>query len=143
VTLVLDASLTLSWFFEDEQSEAGDDLLNMVAERGAFVPRWWRLEVANGLFVAMRRKRLDAAYRDKALAQLARLPITVDGETDAYAWSGTLHLSDRFQLTVYDAAYLELAHRRLVPLATLDRPLRAAAGELGVGVLGEDGDTSK
>ena len=80
MTLVLDASLTLSWFFEDAQSEAGDAVLNMVAERGAFVPGLWRLEVANGLFVAMRRKRLDAAYRDKALAQLARLPITVDGK---------------------------------------------------------------
>ena len=110
---------------------------------GAFVPWLWRLEVANGLFVAMRRKWLDAAYHDKALAQLARLPIAVDGETDAYTWSGALHLSDRFQLTVYDAAYLELAHRRRVPLGTLDRALRIAAGEVGVGVLRGVGATSE
>lgn len=100
------------------------------------MPALWRLEVANGLQVSMRRRRLMAAFRDDALDQLARMPITVDAETDTHAWTGTLHLADRFRLTLYDAAYLELASRRHVPLATLDQPLREAAVALGVDQLG-------
>ncbi len=96
------------------------------------MPSLWRLEVANAPQAAMRRGRLDAAFRDAALTRLARLPITVDEETDTYAWTTTLHLADRFQLTLYDAASLELAQRRHVALATLDRPLRAAARTLSV-----------
>ena len=84
----------------------------------------------------MRRGRLDAGFRDRALGHLARLPIVVDGETDLHAWTGTLRLADRFRLTPYDAAYLELAQRRQFPLATLDRALRAAAEALQVGLLG-------
>jgi predicted nucleic acid-binding protein len=136
MSLVLDASLTLSWYFEDERTSVADSLLNQVAEHGAFVPALWRLEVANGLQVSMRRRRLDAAFRDNALTQLARMPITVDSETDTYAWTTTLHLADRFQLSLYDAAYLELAQRRHFPLATLDQPLGAAAGALSVDLLG-------
>jgi len=136
VSLVLDASLTLSWYFEDERTPAADALLDQVAEQGAYVPTLWRLEVANGLQVSVRRKCFDASFRDNALKQLARMPITVDTDTDSYAWSTTLHLADRFQLTLYDAAYLELARRRLLPLATLDQPLRTAANALGVDLLG-------
>lgn len=136
MSLVLDASLTLSWYFEDERTAAVDGLLDRVVEHGAFVPALWRLEVANGLQVSVRRRRLDVAFRDNALAQLARMPITVDADTDTYAWGATLHLADRFQLTLYHAAYLELAQRRHLPLATLDQPLRAAAGALRVDLLG-------
>ena len=60
------------------------------------------------------------------------MAITIDPDTDSYAWTNTLQLADRFQLTVYDAAYLELAQRRSLPLATLDKPLRTAAGTLGI-----------
>ena len=81
-------------------------------------------------------KRIDSAFRDRAIAQLARLPITVDPDTDRYAWTNILHLADRFGLTPYDAAYLELAQRRTLPLATLDGRLRAAAPALGVALLG-------
>jgi predicted nucleic acid-binding protein len=124
VTLVIDASLTLSWDFEDERTSAADALLDQVTNTGAVVPSLWRLETANGLQVAIRRKRIDVAFRDRALTHLTRLPITVDAETDAYAWTTTLQLADRFQLTLYDAAYLELAQRRALPLATLDSALR-------------------
>jgi predicted nucleic acid-binding protein len=99
VTLVIDASLTLSWYFEDERTPAADALLDQVTNTGAVVPSLWRLETANGLQVAIRRKRIDAAFRDRALTHLTRLPITVDPETDAYAWTTTLQLADRFQLT--------------------------------------------
>ena len=121
MSLVLDPSLALSWYFEDERTPTGDALLDQVVEDGAVVPSLWRLEVANGFQMAIRRKRIDAAYRDNALAELATMPITVDAETDAHAWSSTLRLSDRFRLTPYDAVYLELAQRRELPLATLDR----------------------
>jgi predicted nucleic acid-binding protein len=100
------------------------------------VPSLWRLETANGLQVAIRRKRIDGAFRDHALIHLARLPITIDPETDVQAWTATLQLADRFQLTLYDAAYLELAQRRTLPLATLDSALRPAAEALGLPLLG-------
>jgi len=115
---VLDASLTLSWYFEDERTEAGDALMTQVAVGGAVVPILWRYEVANGLHMAVRRKRVDAAYRDASLADLRRFPITVDRGDDVSIWSATLSLADRFGLTIYDAAYLELADRRALPLAT-------------------------
>lgn len=136
MSLVLDASLTLSWYFESERTPVIDAVLDQVAENGAWVPSLWRLEVANGLQIALRRNRLDAAFRDKALAELSRMPITIDSNTDTFAWSSTLHLAEQFKLTLYDAAYLELAQRRHLPLATLDQPLRAAASALSLGLLG-------
>ncbi len=135
MSLVLDASLTLSWYFEDERSDAADSALSRVVEEGAVVPGLWRLEVANALQVSVRRRRLAAGFRDKALAALARLPITVDAETDRHAWSATLRMADRFGLTLYDAAYLELAHRRSLPLASLDRDLRKAATAMNIGLV--------
>jgi len=136
VTLVIDASLTLSWYFEDERTPAADAVLDQVTNTGAVVPSLWRLETANGLQVAIRRKRIDVAFRDRALTHLAHLPITIDPGTDAQAWTTTLQLADRFQLTLYDAAYLELAQRRALPLATLDSALRPAAAALGLTLLG-------
>jgi predicted nucleic acid-binding protein len=136
VSLVLDPSLALSWYFEDERTPAADALLDRVADQGATVPGLWRLEIVNGLRTAIRRKRIDMVFRDRAIAQLARLPITVDPDTDHYAWTTTLQLADRFGLTPYDAAYLELAQRRTLPLATLDESLRAAAPAVGVQLLG-------
>ncbi len=85
---------------------------------------------------AIRRKRIDPGFRDRAIAQFARLPVTVDPDTDRHAWTTTLQLADQFALTPYDAAYVELAQRLVLPLATRDDPLRAAATELGVALLG-------
>ncbi len=134
--LVIDASLTMTWYFEDEATPATEELLDTVARTGAVVPPLWRLEVANGLQSAIRRKRIDAAYRDASIADLGRLPIAVDPETDAHIWTTTLFLSDRHGLTIYDACYLELAQRRNLPLATLDHQLRAAGEALGLSLLG-------
>ena len=136
MSLVLDASLTLSWFFKDERTPGTDAVLTEVTENGAVVPGLWRLEVANALQMAVRRKRIDAAFRDSALAQLSQLFIPADPDTDAYAWTAILQLAGRFELTLYDAAYLELAQRRRLPLATLDRELRDAAAALGIALLG-------
>ena len=76
------------------------------------VPGLWRLEVANAFQTAIRRQRIDAIYRDASLAELGLMPITIDADTSTYAWSATLRLAERFSLTLYDAAYLELAQRR-------------------------------
>ncbi|MFO1155176.1 MAG: type II toxin-antitoxin system VapC family toxin [Rhodospirillales bacterium] len=134
MSVVLDASVTLAWYFEDEASPATDELLNRIAEAGAVVPPLWRFEVGNGLQMAIRRQRITAAYRNDALVELAAMPITIDADSDVQAWTSTLRLSERFSLTLYDATYLELAHRRALPLATLDRALQAAAQDLGLGV---------
>lgn len=136
MSLVLDASLTLSWYFEDERTPAADALLDRVTNTGAVVPTIWRVETANGFQMAIRRQRIDSGFRDRALFELARLPIAVDTETDAYAWTTTLQLADRYRLTVYDAVYLELAQRRALSLATLDGALRSAAASLGLTLLG-------
>ena len=132
---VIDASVALSWFLQDEQSSASDRLLSQVADEGAIVPSLWRLEVANALQMAVRRNRIDRAYRDATIQRAGRLPIEFDPETDTYAWTRTLHLSERHNVTVYAAAYLELALRRGVPLATRDQDLAKAAVESGVTVL--------
>ena len=136
MSLVLDPSLALSWYFEDERTAEADALLDQVVDRGAVVPALWRLEVANGFQTAIRWQRIDAAFRDAALAELATMEITVDTDTDANAWTTTVRLSDRFELTAYDAAYLEVAQRRRLPLASLDQRLCGAAVALGLTVLG-------
>ncbi len=136
MSVVIDSSITLSWCFEDERTDITTSLLYQVADTGATVPALWRLEVANGLQAAMRRGRIDAAYRDAAIADLRALAIVVGPETDNRAWSDTLRLATRFRLTLYDAAYLELAGRSGLPLASLDQDLRDAANELSVPLLG-------
>jgi predicted nucleic acid-binding protein len=130
--VVLDASSTLGWYFEDEVTPAGDALMERVAREGAVVPTIWRYEVANGLQTGVRRKRIEPAYRDASLADLRLMPIELDRAGDDEVWQATLTLSHRFGLTLYDAAYLEVAHRRGLPLATGDRALAAAARLLSV-----------
>jgi predicted nucleic acid-binding protein len=137
VSLVLDSSATLAWVYSEETTEASSEVLARLTERGAWVPALWRLEVANVLQMNVRRGRHDAAFRDAALTDLAMLPISIDPETDQQAWGATVRLAARHNLTVYDAAYLELAQRRGLPLATLDKELRNAATAEGVILLGK------
>jgi predicted nucleic acid-binding protein len=136
MSLVLDSSATLARLWEDETTEAVSRLFELIRDTGAWVPSLWRLEVANALEMDVRRGRHVAEFRDGALADLALLPIQIDPETDRHAWGATLRLAGRHRLTLYDAAYLELALRRQLPLATLDRQLRAAAENEGIGLLG-------
>jgi predicted nucleic acid-binding protein len=127
VSLVLDSSVTLAWIYSDETTEAVRQVFDQLSERGAWVPGLWRLEVGNILEMGVRRDRHDTGFRDSTLADLALLPIQTDSETDRQAWGATALLAARHRLTLYDAAYLELALRRELPLATLDRDLRTAA----------------
>ena len=134
MSLVIDSSITLTWFFEDERSPRADAILRAVASQGAVVPSLWRLEIANGLQSAVRRKRISAGFRDASLADLRSFPIVVDSETDRHAWDETMALAEGCGLTLYDAAYLELARRLRLPLASLDRDLRAACRSVRVSV---------
>ena len=136
MSCVIDASVALSWFLEDERSDERDALLDQVAISGATVPGLWRLEVANALLMAFRRKRVTAAFRDQAIQRLGRLPITIDADTNARAWTNTLPLAEQTGLSVYDASYLELAIRLGVALASADRKLCEAATLAGVALIG-------
>jgi predicted nucleic acid-binding protein len=98
------------------------------------VPALWPLEVANTLVVGERRKRSTPAQAATWLSLLEAFPITVDAETAAHAWVETLALARAQDLSAYDAAYLELAMRRGLPLATLDEKLKKAATAVGVGL---------
>ena len=133
--IVLDCSTALSWFIPDEDSTAARELRERVVREGAVVPSLWPIEVGNVLVFAMRRRRIVAALRLAALEAFGELPIEIDTETLTKVWRETLNLADEFRLTLYDACYLELAHRRELPLATHDQELRAAGKKLGIELL--------
>lgn len=136
MSLVLDCSIALAWVYSEETTDAVREVFDLLSRSGAWVPGLWRLEVANVLEMSARRKRHGADFRDATLADLLQLPIRVDTETDQHAWGATLELAARHHLTVYDAAYLELAVRRSLPLATLDEDLRRAANNERIQLLG-------
>lgn len=132
---VLDSSMAVAWSFEDETNDYADHVQGQLATKRAVVPLLWPLEVANALLVGERRKRSTEADTARWTAMLAGLQIRVDEQTNSSAWTTTLALARRHKLSAYDAAYLELAIRRGLPLATLDEQLKAAATVAGVALL--------
>jgi|SRR5579862_2930483 predicted nucleic acid-binding protein len=136
MSLVLDASITLAWTYAGENTDAVLRVFEIVKSEGASVPALWRWEIANALEMNAKRGRHGRDFSYEALAAFALFPILVDAECVENAWLDTLSLAERHGLTVYDAAYLELAIRRKIPLATLDRELRAAAESEGLQLLG-------
>jgi len=133
VTFVLDCSATLPWIFEDEATDATNRLrFDLRDGAEALVPSLWHLELANVLITAEKRKRIDRVRIEGFLETLQAYRIIVDDETTTRAWNATLDLAVRCKLSTYDAAYLELALRRRLPLATLDEALRKAAIAVGV-----------
>ena len=133
--LVLDASIALAWCFDDEASPATEALLDQVRTHGAVVPTLWHLELGNVLLAAERRGRTIEGGIVVRLSLFARLPIEIDVETSGRAWRETLVLARAERLTLYDSAYLELAVRRGLPLATRDQDLAAAAKRAAVTIL--------
>jgi len=134
--LVIDASITLSWLLPDEVNAASLAVRNDLAKaEGVWVAAHWRLEVCNSLWMAERRKRLDAAGVAQAVALFTQLPVIVDPETNNRAGAETLALARQHALSVYDAAYLELALRRGATLASVDEALQTVARRRGVEVL--------
>ena len=130
---IVDASVGFSWVYPSQASAETEELLVEV-EAGAVVvvPSLWFLEVANGLLAAQRRKLLTASERKGGLARLSNLNFTVDEETGQAAFRKTSELAEKYGISVYDAAYLEAAVRRKLPLASRDHPLRAAAKRCGI-----------
>jgi predicted nucleic acid-binding protein len=135
VTFVLDASVALAWCFEDERSPPLVALLGRATTEGAYAPQIWPLEVLNALLSAQRRGRIDSAKRRELASLLRQLPVTLDPDTATEAWSATQALAEAHRLTAYDAAYLELALRLALPLASMDTALVAAAASLGAPLL--------
>ena len=133
---VLDASVALAWCFADEATPATDVLLDRLADEDAVAPALWGLEVANALTMAERRGRLSVAGLTRSVSVLQRLAVAIDPEGSDRAFREVLDLARSERLTVYDAAYLELALRLGLPLASKDAKLRKAATGLGVALLG-------
>jgi predicted nucleic acid-binding protein len=134
MSLVVDASVTLAWCFEDEATDKTDALLDQVIADGAVVPTLWRTEVANVLLVAERRGRITPAQRDRFLSLLDQLGLTV--ESTAPDSAALIWLADKHDLSAYDAWYLWLAARSGATLATLDGRLADAGRAAGVAVVG-------
>jgi predicted nucleic acid-binding protein len=132
--LVLDASVSLSWFIDQPVDPYALQVRDRI-NRGdrAVVPHLWELEFANGILMAERRRIIDSAIGDANIAEMERLRATrFELDSGSPAVGTVLSLSRKYRLTVYDAAYLELAAREGLPLATLDKGLRAAAAKAGV-----------
>jgi len=130
---VLDASVALCWYFEDQKTpytEAVFDCLGGGDE--ALVPAVWPLEVLNSLVVAWRQKSISSTQFDSIVDELADYPIEMDAAGGGRVYSSVVRLSRQYQLSSYDATYLELALYEDLPLATLDKNLRAAAKHSGV-----------
>ena len=133
---VVDASLAFAWVKPSQASAESDALLERI-ERGAtvVVPPLWFLEVANGLLVAQRRKLLTASERTQALTRLSGLALTIDDVDARVAFDRTSTLAARYGLSVYDAAYLEVALRRTLPIASRDETLLSSAERAGAKVI--------
>jgi predicted nucleic acid-binding protein len=133
--LVLDVSLSCAWCFADEASDGAWAILEQLQTHQAHVPALWLSETANVRVQAERRGRISGAACRTFLGLLEDLPISVDQPSTASVWHDTLALARSHRLTSYDAAYLELALRRGLPLASRDKDLQAAARAEGVPLL--------
>ena len=134
---VLDCSLTMTWAFGDEATATSFTILDRLEVEAAVVPAHWFLEVTNVLAMAEKRKRITASKSAEFLTLLSTLDIQTDTETAERAFAHLLPLCRNHGLTSYDAAYLELAMRQQLPLASLDDDLRRSAKKLGIPVLGK------
>ncbi len=134
MTFVLDCSVTMAWVFPDEATEDTGRLRDALTGGRAFVPALWPIEVANVLLVATRRGRIAETDLSRIWRNLEALPITIDPVSTSRIRGTVLDVASAHGLSVYDAAYLELAIRMRLPLATLDRALADAGRAAGLDV---------
>jgi predicted nucleic acid-binding protein len=128
--LVIDSSLAAAWCFPDERTNYTNAILQTISTPiEAVAPRLWAYEVRNSVLMGLRRKRITRAHAQDFLESIKGLPIRL---TDPVFYDGVFSLADRHGLTVYDAAYLDLAQREGLPLASLDKALCKAAVNSGV-----------
>jgi predicted nucleic acid-binding protein len=135
MAFVVDSSVTLAWLLPDEQYAGLDALADALETGPAQAPPLWALEVRNALVTAQRRKRITERELDKLLKIIDGLPIELDTAPPVETGPAVVACARRFGLTTYDAAYLELAQRLGLPLATIDVALADAARKAGVTVL--------
>jgi|ERR1041385_315440 predicted nucleic acid-binding protein len=124
MAFVLDASVTASWFFPDEDDQDAWEAWRRSEKEQVWAPLHWWFEVRNTMLVGERRGRISETLTARALARLSVLPISIETRPDD---SAVFNLARKYRLTFYDAVYLEMAARRRLPLATLDGELIAAA----------------
>jgi predicted nucleic acid-binding protein len=132
---VIDSSIALAWALPDETSKEAERFLSRISMRTIlWVPALWWYEIANALLTAQRRKRLIEAERIRLMELYRKLPIRTDKMLDSDIIWRFQTLAIEYNLSAYDAAYLELAQRRGLGFATADRPLRLAAQRAGIKV---------
>ena len=131
--IVVDNSIVMSWCLVDEIDQVADSARHHVVDQGAVVPAIWWYELRNALLINERRGRLDAADTDAILTDMLQLPFALDRDHDDHT---LVALARQHRLSAYDSAYLEVALRRGLPLASLDRRLRQAAATRGVALFG-------
>ena len=136
---VLDASVALTWCFPDENASLTQHVADMFKQGDtALAPSFWPHEVLNALLAGEKRKRISEAMIRSFLDDLAALPVMLEQIPAGIVFDRIQSLSRKHGLTAYDAAYLELAHRHRLPLASLDRDLRGAARQLRITLLGTE-----
>ncbi|MGH2459121.1 MAG: type II toxin-antitoxin system VapC family toxin [Chloroflexota bacterium] len=132
MAFVVDNSVAMAWCFDDEANAYTESVLDRLRREEAVVPSIWPLEAANVLLLAERRQRISEAQLSHFVTILRSLPITVSEIRLEAATGPVLSLARSHRLTAYDAAYLELAMREVLPPATQDHDLAAAARRVGV-----------
>jgi predicted nucleic acid-binding protein len=130
--IVVDASVALAWCFPDEASDYADSVLLALEHQTVFVPAIWPVEVTNALLVGERRKRIRPTDVRRFVELIKGINIYEDVQPVADAVSNILPLARDYSLSAYDAAYLDVAVRREIPLATLDGDLQKAARLAGI-----------
>jgi predicted nucleic acid-binding protein len=131
---VLDNSVIISWCFKNEANKYSDIVLDSLEYSVAAVPSIWLLEVVNVLLVAERRKRLSEADSTRFIELLNQLPIVVEHDLYENKMGDFMSMGRKYNLSSYDASYIELAMRSGLPLATLDKSLRSACKKAKVPV---------
>ncbi len=135
INFVLDNSVAMRWHFQSEKAadqKHAEAVLISLSDAAALVPNLWHLEAANVLLGAERRGETTIAEIEGFISQLENLPLLVDPSTSAHSFSRTMTLARAYKLSSYDAAYLELAIREGISIATLDSDLIKAARKAGV-----------
>ena len=137
MAFVLDASVTLSWHFDDEEDGVAEQIARQAFLDGVAVPHYWAVEVANGLLRGERRQRTSTAATARFFERLGDLDIKVDMPHPQHTAEILLPLARAHRLSIYDAGYLELAERDGLALATSDKSLAEAARRVGVHLVGK------
>lgn len=132
---VVDNSVVMTWCFSDETNKYSDAILDSLNTSTAFVPSIWPLEVGNVLLVAEHRKRLSEADSTRFIALLFELPIVIEQEQPERMMKDILALARKYKISTYDASYIDLAMRKGLPIASLDKDLRKAARRSRVAML--------